>query len=101
MTVAQILQNWQVADDQTLTAYSFGFEDAVEGRDQRGSSMFLIKSREWDAYNEGYLDGLMNVDPASVPHYEERLRAAQWAVEQCGEATTLPLVLFEMEFATV
>lgn len=41
----------------TETAYSFGFEDATEGNPQQGSRYFPICSPQWDAYNDGFLDG--------------------------------------------
>jgi hypothetical protein len=43
--------------DITETAYSFGFEDATEGNPQQGSTYFPLCSPQWEAYNEGFLDG--------------------------------------------
>lgn len=37
-----------------LSAATFGQEDAQQGRDMRGSTLFLLDSPEWQAYNAAY-----------------------------------------------
>lgn len=43
--------------DESHPAPFWGFEDAVQGKDQRGSAYFPIGSAKWDAYNVGYAEG--------------------------------------------
>lgn len=38
-------------------AFCFGQEDALAGKDQRGSRYFIICSTAWSAYNDGYAQG--------------------------------------------
>lgn len=43
--------------DVLTRAHTWGFEDAAEGMDQRGSQFFIIGSPPWDAYNAGFSAG--------------------------------------------
>lgn len=41
-------------------AFSWGYEDATEGNDQRPSAYFAPNSPAWHAYNEGYREGCLH-----------------------------------------
>lgn len=38
-------------------AFAWGKEDALEGKDQRGSLYFPFLSQAWHSYNDGYAAG--------------------------------------------
>lgn len=44
--------------DILMLAHQWGKEDALEQRAQRGSSWFILGSKEWESYNFGYNQGL-------------------------------------------
>lgn len=54
------------------TAYNFGFEDARNGEDAKGSMYYLMDSARWRSYNAGYVAGWRG-DPMAV----------QWMVDGC------------------
>lgn len=48
--------------DATDTGYTWGYQDATEGKQQCGSAYFPMGTPAWAAYNEGYKTGCLHAE---------------------------------------
>ena len=47
--------------DACLVAQTWGFDDALEGLRPRPAAYFGVGSPQWDAYEQGYLEGIEHI----------------------------------------